>query len=769
MKKFLPTILASTIGAILFSPQTFADLRSQCLSGVPHYTKPLVEGDPNALPVTILSDDANVDYPNRAFYQGNVNIDQGNRQLTSHEAEVTQQLKDGKPIKREMTARGNVHYFDPTISLKGPRAWSDLDSKDTDVDQASYQFVDKQGRGTAKVLKLRENRYNIMKSAEFTTCLPEDDSWSIAASTMIQDRQEEVAKLWNARFQVAGIPIFYTPYLQIPLSNKRRSGFLVPSFKTSNKSGAQLDIPFYWNIAPNYDATITPRYLSKRGTELMTEFRYLGAPGAGTIAVDYLPHDALRHDEARYLTYWGHSGVIDQVWRFNMNYTRVSDPHYFSDLQSPYGSTTNGYVTQSGSIGYADPNWMVNLSATQFQVFNTQIASVYRTSPQLDVNYYNTSLLNNRLNTHVFGQVVRFENNDSAMPTATRVHLEPSVSYPITGRWGSIETSGKLYATHYQQNIPTQYQNQMDSSVSRFIPQGKVDAKMVLERNAVLLNGYTQTLEPQVQYLYRPYQDQSGIGAPNTLGYDSTALQLDYLGMFRDRRYSGLDRISSANQVTTGLTTRIFDQDLNERFNFAIGQIFYLSAPRITDKTQHAARTSAWATESNVLFNDNWSAKVGVQYNPQGKQVAVANTALEYRKDSERLVQLNYRYASQDYINNALPNKNYDHNISQLGLVSAWPITDKFSVVGQYYYDTGLKQSAEQMLGLQYNTCCWAVNLMYERKTIGYNNQTHVSSYNNSFSFNIEIRGLGNSHPTGISTMLSSGILPYQRPFTLSN
>ncbi|MGL5101348.1 MAG: LPS assembly protein LptD [Plesiomonas sp.] len=769
MKKILPTILASTIGAILFSPHSYADLRSQCLSGVPHYTKPLIEGDPNTQTVTILSDDANVDYPNRAFYQGNVNVEQGNRQLTSHEAEVTQQLKNGQPIKREMTARGNVHYFDPTISLKGPRAWSDLDSKDTDVDQANYQFVDKQGRGTAKELQLRENRYNIMKSAVFTTCLPEDDSWSIAATTMVQDRQEEMAELWNARFQVAGVPIFYTPYLQIPLGNKRRSGFLVPAFKTSNKDGIQLDIPYYWNIAPNYDATITPRYMSKRGTEWMTEFRYLTTPGAGTIAFDYLANDPLHQDESRYLTYWGHSGVINQVWRFNVNYTKVSDPKYFNDLDSPYGSTTDGYVTQTGNIGYADPNWMVNLSATQFQVFDRQVASVYRTSPQLDINYYNTSLLDEKLNTHLFGQIVRFENNNPAMPTATRVHLEPSFSYPLANRWGSIEASGKLYATHYQQDIPVRYQTQMDDSVSRFIPQGKIDAKMILERDTALLNGYTQTLEPQVQYLYRPYRDQSSIGAPNSLGYDSTALQLDYLGMFRDRRYSGLDRISSANQITTGLTTRIFDQGLNERFNFAIGQIFYLSAPRITEKAQHEARTSAWATESNVLFNENWSAKAGVQYDPQDKQVTLANTAVEYRKDSERLVQLNYRYASQEYINSALPNKNYDHNISQVGLVSAWPVTDKLGVVGQYYYDTGLKQSAEQLLGLQYNTCCWAVNLMYERKTIGYDNNTRTSTYDNAVSFNVEIRGLGNNYSTGIGKMLGSGILPYQRPFTLNN
>lgn len=774
MKKFFPTILASAISAILFSPHSYADLRSQCLAGVPHYTKPLVNGDPNNLPVTILSDDADVDYPNRALYTGNVNVEQGNRQLTAHEAQVTQKLVDGKPVKREMTAIGNVHYFDPTITLKGPRAWSDLDSKDTDVDDANYQLVGKQGRGTARQLQLRDNnRYSIMKSGVFTTCLPDDDSWSIAATTMVQDRDEEVAELWNARFRVAGVPVFYTPYLQIPLGNKRRSGFLVPSFGSTTKSGIQIDIPYYWNIAPNYDATITPRYMTKRGTEWMTEFRYLTTPGRGTLAFNYLPDDPLYNNEARYLTYWNHSGVMNQVWRFNVDYTKVSDPRYFSDLSSPYGNTTDGYVTQKASVGYADPNWMVKLSATQFQIFSTQVASAYRTAPQLDVNYYNTDLLDDRLNTHLYGQVARFNNDNPAKPTATRVHFEPTVSYPIANRWGSLEVSAKAYATHYQQDIPVQYRNQMEESVSRFIPQGKIDGKMVFERDTKWLDAYTQTLEPRIQYLYRPYRDQSGIGTPNSLGYDSTALQMDYLGMFRDRRYSGLDRIASANQVTTGLTTRFFDSSLNERFNFAVGQIFYFETPQVAPiNDDEKQRTSAWAAESNAVFSQNWSAKAGIQYDTELNQASLGNAVLEYRKDAERLVQLNYRYASQEYINDALPNKNYPTDLSQVGVVAAWPVTDRIGVVGQYYYDTKQQQPATQLLGLQYNTCCWAVNLTYERKIIGYDasvGETGGGIYDNGISFNVEIRGLGNNYSTGIGSMLGDGILPYQRPFNLNN
>ena len=300
---------------------------------------------------------------------------------------------------RTVTATGDVHYSDNQIKLKGPKAWSNLNTKDTDVYEGDYQMVGRQGRGDADKMKMRgANRYTILENGTFTSCLPGDDSWSVVGSEVIHDREEQVAEVWNARFRIGGVPVFYSPYLQLPVGDKRRSGFLIPNAKYGSNNGFEFMLPYYWNIAPNYDATITPHYMSKRGLQWQTEFRYLVQPGLGLMEFDWLPDDKeygkTNDDSKRWLFYWNHNGVMDQVWRFNVDYTKVSDYKYFNDLDSKYGSTTDGYATQKFSLGYANENWNATLSSKQFQIFdNTDRtwSKTYKVQPQLDLNYYKTT------------------------------------------------------------------------------------------------------------------------------------------------------------------------------------------------------------------------------------------------------------------------------------------------------------------------------------------------------------------------------------------
>lgn len=279
MKKRYPTLLATTVWMALYSQNALADnpLAEQCMLGVPMYERPLVSGDPNSLPVHIESDDSQVNYPASAIFTGNVVIEQGNRLLKSDEAELHQTPQEGQPDPlRTVTATGNVRYDDNMIKLSGPKAWSNLNSKDTDLYEGQYQMVGRQGRGQADVMKVRENnRYAILENGTFTSCLPGDNSWSLVGSEIIHDSEEELAEIWNARFKIGPVPVFYSPYLQFPTGNKRRSGFLLPNAKYSNTSGLEFALPYYWNIAPNFDATITPHYIAERGMQYQNEFRYL--------------------------------------------------------------------------------------------------------------------------------------------------------------------------------------------------------------------------------------------------------------------------------------------------------------------------------------------------------------------------------------------------------------------------------------------------------------------------------------------------------------
>lgn len=784
MKKRIPTLLATMIASALYSQQGMAaDLASQCMLGVPSYDRPLVSGKPNDQPVTITADHANGNYPDNAVFTGNVDINQGNSRLQADEVQLHQKQPDGQPTPvRTVDALGNVHYDDNQVILKGPKAWSNLNTKDTNVWKGDYQMVGRQGRGTADVMKQRgENRYTILENGTFTSCLPGSNTWSVVGSEVIHDREEQVAEIWNARFKLGPVPVFYSPYLQLPVGDKRRSGFLIPNAKYGSTNHFEFSLPYYWNIAPNMDATITPHYMDKRsGVMWENEFRYLTEAGQGLFELDYLPSDSVYSSEhpnddnsRRWLFYWRHAGVMDQVWRFNVDYTKVSDPDYFNDFDSKYGSSTDGYATQKLSVGYAVQNFDATVSTKQFQVFDRSNSNSYSAEPQLDINAYQNDV--GPFDTHLYAQAVKFTNTNSSMPEATRVHLEPTISLPLGNRWGSLNTEAKLLATHYNQSNIDNYNdnssnvNKLASSVSRTMPQLKVDGKMVFERDVTLSPGYTQTLEPRMQYLYVPYRDQSKIN-----NYDSTFLQSDYSGLFRDRSYSGLDRIASANQLTTGVTSRIYDDAAVERFNVSVGQIYYFTESRTGDdninwEKDDKTGSLVWAGDTYWRISDQWGLRSGIQYDTRLNNISTSSSAIEWRRDEERLVQLTYRYASPEYIQATLPSystaEQYKNGISQVGATASWPIVDRWSVVGAYYFDTNTHSAADQMLGVQYNSCCYAIRVGYERKLNGwdYNSTTGgQSKYDNSIGFSIELRGLSSNYGLGTQQMLRSNIMPYQ-------
>ena len=596
---------------------------------------------------------------------------------------------------------------------------------------------------------------------------------------MIHDREEQVAEIWNARFKLGPVPVFYSPYLQLPVGDKRRSGFLIPNAKYSTNNYFEFYLPYYWNIAPNMDATITPHYMHRRGGIMWeNEFRYLTQAGAGLMEFDYLNSDKVYEDEhpkddnsRRWLFYWQHAGVLDQVWRFNVDYTKVSDTSYFNDFDNKYGSSTDGYATQKFSVGYAVQNFDATVSTKQFQVFDAQNSNSYSAQPQLDVNYYQNDV--GPFDTRIYGQAVHFVNTNDNMPEATRVHLEPTINLPLSNNWGSINTEAKLLATHYQQTNLDWYNSnpqntKLDDSANRVMPQFKVDGKMVFERDMQMLApGYTQTLEPRAQYLYVPYRDQSHI-----YNYDSSLLQSDYSGLFRDRTYGGLDRIASANQVTTGVTSRVYDDAAVERFNISVGQIYYFTESRTGDdniKWENDDKTGSlvWAGDTYWRISDRWGLRSGIQYDTRLDSVATSSSSIEYRRDENRMLQLNYRYASSEYIQATLPSyystaEQYKNGISQVGAVASFPIADRWSIVGAYYFDTNVNKEADSMLGLQYNSCCYAIRFGYERKLNGWDNTQKHAIYDNTIGFNIELRGLSSNYGLGTNQMLRSNILPYQ-------
>lgn len=780
MNKNIYTLISLSILTALYSAESTADLAKQCLYGVPHFTGEVVSGNPNDLPVYIEADQAEITQPRSGIYKGNVDVKQGNRHLQSAEVEVQQQ-GSGDNVQRYAFARGGFDYRDNQINLLGDDAKIHLNTKDTDVRNAHYQLVDRQGRGSAESVELRDD-YRVMKNATFTSCLQDDHSWSIYADEMRQHVKEEYAEMWHARFKVQGVPVFYTPYLQLPIGDRRRSGLLIPTLGHGSRDGYFYAQPVYWNIAPNLDATLTPKYMSRRGWQLNSEFRYLTTLGEGQIAGEYLGDDRLKdydsENRKRHLFYWKHNAAFARDWRLDLNYTKVSDKRYFNDFDSAYGSSTDGYADQTGRIAYYQPNYNIAMFVKQFQIFDEVVIGPYRALPQIDFNYYQNGLFGNKVDFKLFSQAVRFDNDSAQMPTAWRFHGEPSVNTTLSNRYGSMNLEAKLYATQYQQKKGrSDKAEDVESSVNRILPQLKIDLQSVLASSQTFISGYTQTLEPRAQYLFRPYKDQSNIGSKLNsqylgFGYDSSLLQQDYFSLFNSRRYSGLDRIASANQVTLGGTSRFFDENKEERFNIAVGQTYYFEPSRIDENRDNRTEgsSSSWAIEANWKINDLMRWRGGYQYDPQLGQVSLANTGIEYNPTKNNVVQLNYRYASKEYINQNLTAEanRYNQDIKQLGVQVGWELSDHWAIAGRYYQDLALKKPVEQYLGVQYNTCCWSVGVGARRYVTSRQNQKNDDIfYDHGIGVTFELRGFSHDHKTGIENMMKKGKLPYLQAFSL--
>jgi LPS-assembly protein len=787
MKKLAPSLIAIIITLSLHNIPSYAiglpkdsiSNNPQCLINVPRFVRPLVNGDTNTLPVNAEANQLEALYPNIAIYKGEVLIEQGNRTVQADKVTIDTQDNNNRIV----TLEGNITYQDNLIQMKGDNASMNLNNNDANMSPSQYQLVNRLGRGNADQMKLEQNRYIILKNGNYTSCPVNDNTWNIKGTTVIHDNEEQLLEVWNAIFSIGKIPVLYSPYLQLPTGDKRRSGLLMPNLGYDSIDGIDFSLPIYWNIAPNYDATFTPRVLEKRGIQLQTEFRYLNELGLGTLAFEWLQHDSKYSEDRknhingynyddnrhRWLFNWKNEELINYNWRFYADTTRVSDNQYLTNLDSKYTFQTAGYLTQFYKIAYNDKYWDIALGYRHFQPFHSELKnSLYQTEPQLDVSYYNNDF--GPFKFRVFSQVSRFLTSGENRPKAWRTHIEPTLNYTLTNSWSSLTTETGFMATHYNQdNIRKDIEQYkyLDKSVYRFLPKFSIDGKVIFERDMPFIDGYTQTLEPRVKYIYIPYRNQSNIS-----NYDSTILQSDYIGLFRDQPYSGLDRIASTNKISTGVTTRFYDDNKVEKFNLSIGQITYFTKSKTSEHNNDLDENSdtgsiTWATDNFWRISDNMIFRSGVQYDTRIDTISLANTIFEYHPSSDKLVQLSYRYANRNYIDTVDKNPfylGYKQDISQAGIMASWPLSQTISAVGSYYYDIKLEQTTDGFVGLHYSDCCWGTTVQYGRKLTDWDNTSRRSKYENKLSINFELQGLGNNRDTK-AKMLNFGKLPYTTAF----
>ncbi|MCE0494118.1 LPS assembly protein LptD [Vibrio salinus] len=780
MLQFPRSLLAASVSAALFAPQLQANTSSDDNNNnsiTPLNEQCLIENkstDKNTeQPINVEADKLEAVNGDKATYSGNVIVVQGNKRISAEK--VTMHQKENVVV-----AEGNVTFNDGQVKATSTKATNRLNDDKITLENTKYHFLCEPGRGDAVYVSKTGKAIYQIEDGSITSCPEGDDAWRMTASSIDIDKNEEEATFYNPRMEILNVPVFYLPMLTVPIGDTRKTGMLYPSFAFGSNNGFQTNIPIYWNLAPNYDLQTDIHYMEKRGTQLNSKFRYLTTLGSGSIDYEYLPDDDKYPEKGdRWGLQYQHSGIYHQNWKFGINYAKVSDVDYFTDVDSSIGTKQDGQLVQEGQVAYRAEDWDLSLLTRDFQILTSDGTQPYRLMPQLAFNYYAPGVVKH-LDFDVKSHISRFETNDKDLPDATRVHIEPGIAIPLGASWGNWTTEARLLSTYYKQDLKDITGSDYKESVSRTIPEFRSHMGLVLENSESFLLGYTQTLEPQIQYLYVPKKDQSEIAR-----YDTTILQTDYYGLFRSRKYGSVDYIAPANQVSYGATTRFFDNNYKERFNLSFGQIFYIDSainPLNSSGANDSSDYSAWAIESDFNFNDYLFYHGGVQYDVDADQMQLANSSLELRQD-DNFIQANYRYVSKEYIENTLGDsfaKNSisldeltEDGISQVGAVGQYAINRHWKVNGDYYYDLTIDQAIEWQAGLTYLSDCWYIGFSYSKEL---NNWTNGFSqypdsdpeYENNFGINFGIVGFGTNMSAGSSSN-SSGTLGYGNPFFLNN
>lgn len=688
---------------------------------------------------TLLSNDA------LALFEGGVNIENENSIIQADSAQI-------ETIKQQISATGNVEYTDEFVKVKSESVEVSQEIKLLQMAQSQYQIKSVNGRGAADLLSISEEQGLLLEDVSFTTCPIESEDWKIQASKISISPDKPYGEAKHTRFYLGKVPIFYLPYFAFPITTERQSGFLFPEFGSSTSTGLEYEQPFYWNIAPNVDATLAPRLMTNRGLQLKTELRYLTKQHQGEVQLEYLPSDNDSSElDKRYFYRFVHQGRISDNWHMSANISGLSDDNYIIDLSSDYYGKSDAYLYRKLGLDYYSENLNASIYLRDFTTLG-DVASHYRALPEIKINY--ESQTNNYLEYEIKSELAYFETRDSTLPNAFRMHIEPSLRLPYRRSWGELLAEVTIMHTRYQQDLKQSNNLSLRENVARTIPQGRLYGSLIFEnQSAWQSKQYTLTLEPKVQYLYTDFKEQSNIGL-----YDTTPLLTTVKTLFRGQEFTGLDRINSNDQITLGVSSRLIDKDNFEQLVVSAGQIFYFDNARLIDNSRNDDR-SALATEIDWQVNQNWFLHSDIQLGTRSNKVERSSLATEYRLSNNKIVKLNHRFIRELS----------GEKIDQIGITASWPLTKNWHWVGRHYRDLDNSRSIESYMGLEYESCCWAIRFTMKRNIatrFNNNGERNENEFDSGVSLEFVFKGMGSS--SNKSNMLEEGLFGYRQPFVIN-
>ncbi|HVR81076.1 MAG TPA: LPS assembly protein LptD [Luteimonas sp.] len=677
-------------------------------------------------------------------------------------------------------AQGDVRYQDSGMRMVAGRAEGDQNADTHNIQDVRYQLMSRRGNGGAEHIEMHGAQGTLYGST-YSTCPPDDRRWELRAQRIDIDTAAGKGVAHNATLRVGRVPILYVPWFPFPLDDRRRTGLLYPSIGSSGRNGFDYRQPIYLNLAPNYDMTLTPRFMSARGLQLGAEFRYLTETGRGKFEAAYLPSDKLtdrkrqeeidlgippenrRADNRGYFNFIG-SQDLSRNWQARSQLNWISDTRYLEDFNNNLNGLSPFAVTSDIGLYGRGRYWNAGVMADHRQLADSTLTEAILPYNHLPRVWFNWEQPFTRwLTAGVDTEAVHFQH--TTLPGGSRVDLKPFVSMPLEGAGWFVKPTLAWRYTGYKldndlaaelalaqaQAFATQNQILVtpeliarfnNDAPSRSLPIASLDAGLYFDREASWGGeSFLQTLEPRLFYLRVPYQDQNDLPL-----FDTRPLTFSWGQLFRDNRYSGADRQTDANQLTLAVSSRLIRQsDGKEKLTVNLGQIRYFDASRVTvpGETQVERGNSAWVADANYAINDRWTIGASYQWDPKFRRQDLASVRTQYLVGDDGVVNFGYRYRRG--------------LLEQADLSFLYPLTPAWSLVGRYYYSIQDRKLLEGIAGVQWDSCCLAVRVVGRRYV-----HNRAGELDNALMFEVELKGLG-SGGQDTRRVLRRAILGYYR------
>lgn len=625
---------------------------------------------------------------------GDVVISQGSRRLKTRDAVYDAQTQS-------FQVEHGVEYSDPTLKVAGDGAHVDPNGG-AEFEGARFELPAVNARGSASRIRATTQGELELGDVRYTTCPVGNEDWLLRAQRIDVNQRAGLGVGRGVRLDFKGVPLLYAPLISFPVGNERKSGFLFPTIGSSSSSGYSLSAPWYWNVAPNYDATFVPTWYTKRGARIDAEFRYLTGTGSGVVDAQYLPQDQVLDQDRSFLRWTDRSDFTESL-RLNVDASNVSDSRWFEDFGFGPEGASYIYLNRFAELIYLSQHWLATARVQNFQTIDDTIDPAVRPHTVLPQFAAHAEFPDQPFGlTFAFdAELANFEHDLATRASGWRIDAAPEIRMPLRGSGIYLEPAASWRYTAYRLDDDA---GVVDDSPSRSAPIFSVDTGLVFERESGSRAQRLHTLEPRLMYLYAPYRDQSDLPQ-----FDTTLADLNLVQLFRTNRYVGADLLSDANQVSFGVTSRLLDADTGRQFIAAtVGQAYYFDEPqaRLAGEVFDDPETSDIVAELDLTAYADWNISMGVQWDPGDTRSEKGDVHVQYRPAADRVVNLGYRFRRGNL---------EQRGVEQVDASAAWPINDQWSVYARTVFSLEDETTLDQFAGFEYRSCCWRLRLVGRR------------------------------------------------------